>query len=133
MTFVSPTKIDPSIIIQPVSNTGKMISGAEEIAKVLADAQAFRDLESVIINMPQSSTITPASVLALIESHRTTNKEYYSKGLDSGSLNSRKTNPIYIALQEQQQILLDANKAIKKAKYLEDEVERLRKRLEDKK
>ena len=111
--MVAPTKIDPKSIIVTQTNRSNVTSQAKKIAQVLTDAQSLRDLESVIINMPQTGSITPASVLALIESHRNTNRDYYEKGLYSS--NTMKDNSIYKMLIERQQVLLDANKAIKKA------------------
>jgi hypothetical protein len=129
--MVAPTKIDPKSIIETQTNRSNVTSQAKKIAQVLTDAQSLRDLESVIINMPQTGSITPASVLALIESHRNTNRDYYEKGLYSS--NTMKDNSIYKMLIERQQVLLDANKAIKKAEYLQEEVNRLRKKIQDKK
>lgn len=123
---VATTKIDPKTITETQTSTAKVKIQAKEIALVLADAQALRDLESVIINMPQTVNITPASVLALIESHRNSNKDYFEIGL--GSVNTEKNNSIYKLLMERQQVLLDANKAIKKAEYLQEEVDRLRRK-----
>ena len=129
--MVAPTKIDPKSIIETQTNRSNVTSQAKKIAQVLTNAQSLRDLESVIINMPQTGSITPASVLALIESHRNTNRDYYEKGLYSS--NTMKDNSIYKMLIERQQVLLDANKAIKKAEYLQEEVNRLRKKIQDKK
>ena len=92
---------------------------------ILTDAQTLREVESVIVNMPPNSTITPNSVIALIESHRKTNKEHYTKKDENQKTEIEKV------MQENQQMLLDAQKATKKAKTLEDEVERLRKKLEE--
>jgi hypothetical protein len=125
-TFVpSGNKIDPNTLI-PSFSTKEVIEFQDNVLSILTDAQTLSDLESVIINMPQNSTITPNSVIALIESHRKTNKEHYTKKEENGKTEIQKVT------QANQQILLDAQKAIKKAKYLEDEVERLRKKLEEK-
>jgi len=117
-----PAKIDSKTFIDANLSTRHLETQATEIGIVLAEAQALRDLESDIINMPQTSTITPASVLALMESKRNSNRDYYKKN----------SAPIIAQLKDRQQVLLDANKAIKKAEYLEDEVERLRKKLTEK-
>lgn len=123
----APTKIDPLPLLNVSSSSSINDTQHEAIIATLGDAQAFRDLESEIINMPSGSNLTPASILALIESHRTTNRKHYRNLTDKD-----RNNLIHKALKDRQMTLLEANKAIKKAKYLEDEVERLRKKLEGK-
>jgi hypothetical protein len=91
------------------------------------EAQTMNDVESVIVNMPTNSTLTPSSVIALIESNRKINQDHYSKKGENGS------NQIQTIVTQNQQMLLDAQKAVKKAKTLEEEVERLRNNLEGKK
>ena len=123
----SGNKIEPNSLIFSSSSTKVFDTIVDETVNILTDAQTLREVESVIVNMPQNSTITPNSVIALIESHRKTNKEHYTKKDENEKTEIQK------ALRENQQILLDAQKAIKKAKTLEDEVERLRKKIEGKK
>lgn len=125
-TFVpSGNKIEPNSLI--ISSSTKSVGTVVgETVTILTDAQTLREVESVIVNMPPNSTITPNSVIALIESHRKTNKEHYTKKDENQKTEIEKV------MQENQQMLLDAQKAIKKAKILEDEVERLRNKLEGK-
>jgi AmiR/NasT family two-component response regulator len=120
----SSGKIDPKDLTYSSSTTRHIARMEEDMRNILTDAQSLRDIESVIINMPQGSTITPDAVIALIESHRKTNMEHYTKKDESGRTEIGKS------IRDNQQILLDAQKAIKKTKTLEDEVERLRNKLE---
>ena len=117
------TKIDPLSILKVHERSHVITDQVNETIHVLADAQAYRDLESEIINMPSGSNLTPAAVLALIESHRTTNRKHYADLKDKDG-----NNVIGKAFRDRQMTILEANKATKKAKYLEDEVERLRKK-----
>jgi len=121
----SGDKIEPNSLIFS-SSTKSVDNLVKETVTTLTDAQTLREVESVIMNMPPNSTITPNSIIALIESHRKTNKQHYTKKEENEKTEIEKV------IQENQQMLLDAQKAIKKSKTLEDEVERLRNKLEGK-
>lgn len=115
----SQDRIDPSSMIFTPSSGGTRVL-AQQTLKVVVDAQTLRDVENVITNMPSTSTLSPSAVLALIESHRTTNRDHYTK-----SENGKPTE-IEKMISENQRILLDGMAAKKKVERLEAEIERLR-------
>lgn len=122
----SSGKIDPNTFIFSPSTKDSSVL-ADSLLKTVVEAQTMNDVESVIVNMPTNSTLTPSSVIALIESNRKINQDHYSKKGENGK------NEIQTIVTQNQQMLLDGQKAVKKAKTLEEEVERLRNKLEGKK
>ena len=97
------------------------LSEAEDKARstraIWVDAKALRDMESVIIALPNTETFSKDAVLKLIQSHRV----QASKSL----VDSEKIEEVF---KKNLITILDGNKAIKETDLLRKELEKLRKK-----
>jgi hypothetical protein len=87
-----------------------------KLHKIFIDAKALNDFESVVTNFPDGKCVDKDTILALINTHR------------SAAEKDVKKNDLEEILRKNMTTILDAKKAIKKAEYLEEELERLRKK-----
>ena len=97
------------------------LSEAEETARstrtIWIDAKAFRDMESVVLALPETETFSKDALRKLIQSHRI----QAEKSIAS-------IDKIEDAMKKNLMTILDGNKAIKEADLLRKELEKLRKK-----
>lgn len=97
------------------------LSEAEETARstrtIWIDAKAFRDMESVVLALPETETFSKDALRKLIQSHRI----QAEKSIAS-------IDKIEDAMKKNLMTILDGNKAIKEAETLRKELDKLRKK-----
>jgi|LauGreDrversion4_2_1035121.scaffolds.fasta_scaffold15186_11 hypothetical protein len=123
----SSTTVDPAKLFGIHLKNTEVTTQTETAISVLSDAKALNDFESVLANMPSTAKLDPPAITAMIESHKTSAKEKITEGKTK---NQWSQTAVGKAIKDAQQELLDANKATKRVKDLEDEVERLRDKIE---
>ncbi len=124
---IASSSIDPAKLFGISVKSADVANQTEQVIGVLSDAQALRDFESVVANMPVTSKLDPAAITAMIESQRAGAKEKFTEGK---SRNEWGSTAVGKSLKEVQKALLDAGKATKRADDLQDEVDRLREKIE---
>lgn len=113
----APSNLD---VLTVASDLGDVRNNTPKLHAILVDAKALGDFESVVSNFPDGKCVDKDTILALIKTH----KEAAAKDISKDSVQE--------VLRKNMQIILDGKKATKRAEDLEREVERLRKKIEDK-
>ena len=106
--------------LQLPSKLSEVGDKAESTRTIWVDAKALRDMESVVIALPETETFSKDALRKLIQSHR---------------IQAQKSVPTLVkiedAMKKNLMTILDGNKAIKEAETLRKELDRLRKHKSD--